>query len=175
VIRIHNDAGYVVLPHTHREDENIIAVRVPCPRIGFSPVRVQGRYVRPGLPGQRSPRVAQFAKSASSCKFSRVIRFTRETIKNNMTLIKLHRLSLEARVHTQHRWCQSGLDLRRGAARLSWKGARIRTLGNVLPAYRDPARFETVQAQDCGLPSEALTNWRPFVAILARSISEYVV
>src|SRR6266404_4666408 len=57
----------------------------------------------------------------------------RETIKNKMTRIKLHRFSLEARAHTQHRWCQSGLDLRPGAARLSWKGARIRTLGMFSP------------------------------------------
>lgn len=27
VIRIHNDAGYVVLPHTHPEDENIVVLR----------------------------------------------------------------------------------------------------------------------------------------------------
>ncbi|MEX2111172.1 MAG: cupin domain-containing protein [Gemmatimonadaceae bacterium] len=27
VIRIHNDAGYVVLPHTHAEDENVVVVR----------------------------------------------------------------------------------------------------------------------------------------------------
>ena len=27
VIRIHNDAGYIVLPHTHVEDENIVVVK----------------------------------------------------------------------------------------------------------------------------------------------------
>jgi hypothetical protein len=27
VIRIHNDAGYIVLPHTHAEDEHIVVIR----------------------------------------------------------------------------------------------------------------------------------------------------
>ena len=27
VIRIHNDAGYVVLPHTHDEDKNIVVLK----------------------------------------------------------------------------------------------------------------------------------------------------
>jgi hypothetical protein len=30
VIRIHNDAGYIVFPHTHPMDENITLCKVPC-------------------------------------------------------------------------------------------------------------------------------------------------